>query len=132
MPKIASFTPPWLSRPAAGAKIFTDPAPQSPASPSKRISYFGSHNGGATAEYQGPRRQLARRGTEIFTVVGNKLRWADLSTVSRSWEENESSWKRGSTLELVRQDQDEEEHPYRVRREVSIATELIADCALRL
>lgn len=85
MPKVIGYTPPWLSRPSAGAKVFLDPAPQSPASPSKRSSYLGAP---PSTEYQGPRRLVASRGTEIFTVVGNKIRWADLSLVKDEWEEN--------------------------------------------
>ncbi|KAL6247577.1 hypothetical protein RBB50_005923 [Rhinocladiella similis] len=85
MPKVIGHTPPWLSRPSAGAKVFLDPAPQSPASPSKRSSYLGAP---PSTEYQGPRRLVASRGTEIFTVVGNKIRWTDLSLVKDDWEEN--------------------------------------------
>lgn len=28
--------------------------------------------------YLGPKKTLARRGTEIFVVVNNKIRWSDL------------------------------------------------------
>ncbi|EXJ90770.1 hypothetical protein A1O1_03874 [Capronia coronata CBS 617.96] len=85
MPKVIGYTPPWLSRPSPGAKIFSDPAPQSPASPSKRSSYLGTPS---STKYQGPRRLVASRGTEVFTVVGNKIRWADLATVRDEWEES--------------------------------------------
>ncbi|KAI1608794.1 hypothetical protein EDD36DRAFT_93522 [Exophiala viscosa] len=88
MPKVIGHTPPWLSRPSAGARIFTDPAPQSPESPSKRSSYLGVP---PSTDYQGPRRLVASRGTEIFTVVGNKIRWADLSNVRDEWEEGTQS-----------------------------------------
>ncbi|KAK4945749.1 hypothetical protein LTR10_015097 [Elasticomyces elasticus] len=88
MPKVIGHTPPWLSRPSAGARIFTDPTPQSPESPSKRASYLSAP---PSADYQGPRRLVASRGTEIFTVVGNKIRWADLSSVRDDWEESSHS-----------------------------------------
>ncbi|KIW93299.1 uncharacterized protein Z519_05904 [Cladophialophora bantiana CBS 173.52] len=88
MPKIIGYTPPFLSRPSPGSKIFTDPEPQSPASPSKRSSYIGAL---PSTQYQGPRRLLAGRGTEIFTVVGNKIRWADLTTVRDEWEDSTQS-----------------------------------------
>ncbi|EHY61030.1 Nucleoporin NUP82 [Exophiala dermatitidis] len=88
MPKVIGHTPPWLSRPSPGAKIFSDPAPQSPASPSKRSSYLSSPS---STHYQGRRRLVASRGTELFTVVGNKIRWADLATVRDEWEENAQS-----------------------------------------
>jgi hypothetical protein len=88
MSKVIGHTPPWLSRPSPGAKIFSDPAPESPASPSKRSSYLGTP---PSADYQGPRRLVASRGTELFTVVGNKIRWADLAAVRDEWEENSHS-----------------------------------------
>lgn len=94
MPKVIGYTAPWISRPAAGSRIFSDPAPQSPTSPTKQRATFldtkGAHN------YQGPRRLIARRGTEIFTVVGNSIRWADLATVKDSWTEQRHS--RGKTV----------------------------------
>jgi len=31
---------------------------------------------------------VASRGTEIFTVVGNKIRWADLARVKDQWEDS--------------------------------------------
>lgn len=88
MPKVIGHTPPWLSRPSLGARIFTDSAPQSPESPSKRSSYLGSP---PSVDYQGPRRLVASRGTEIFTVVGNKIRWADLASIRDEWEEGAHS-----------------------------------------
>ncbi|KIX96468.1 uncharacterized protein Z520_07734 [Fonsecaea multimorphosa CBS 102226] len=88
MPKVIGYTPPFLSRPSPGSRIFTDPEPQSPASPSKRSSYLGAL---PSTQYQGPRRLVASRGTEIFTVVGNKVRWADLSAVRDEWEDNTQS-----------------------------------------
>jgi len=86
MPKLIGRTPSWLSRPTPGAKIFSDPAPQSPASPSKRSSYTSSPKK-APHIYQGSSRLIASRGSEIFTVVGNKIRWADLAKVKDDWEE---------------------------------------------
>ncbi|OQV00238.1 hypothetical protein CLAIMM_05763 [Cladophialophora immunda] len=70
MPKVIGYTPPFLSRPSSGSKIFTDPEPQSPASPSKRSSYLGAL---PSTQYQGPRR------------------WADLSAVRDEWEDNTQS-----------------------------------------
>jgi nucleoporin NUP82 len=89
MPKILSYTPPWLSRPSPGSKIFSDPRGHvSQTSTSNRTSQLGSPNGVKQDEsYQGPRRLLASRGTEIFSVVENKIRWADLARVKSDWEE---------------------------------------------
>jgi nucleoporin NUP82 len=89
MPKILSYTPPWLSRPSPGSKIFSDPRGHvSQTSTSNRTSQLGSPNGVKQDEsYQGPRRLLANRGTEIFSVVDNKIRWADLARVKSNWDE---------------------------------------------
>jgi nucleoporin NUP82 len=89
MPKILSYTPPWLSRPSPGSKIFSDPRGHvSQTSTSNRTSQLGSPNGVKQDEnYQGPRRLLASRGTEIFSVVDNKIRWADLARVKSDWDE---------------------------------------------
>src|SRR3954452_9534421 len=93
MPKILDYTPPWLTRPSQGSKIFTDPPSHgSQASPSKRTSQLNSPNGVKQREsYQGPHRLLANRGTEIFTVVDNKIRWADLAKVKSDWEEHRAA-----------------------------------------
>jgi nucleoporin NUP82 len=37
--------------------------------------------------YYGPYRLLARRGTEVFVVVGNQIRWTDLRMLKNDWEE---------------------------------------------
>lgn len=88
MPKVIGYTPAYLSRPSPGSKIFTDPAPQSPASPSKRSSYVGSP---PTTDYQGPRRLVVTRGPETITVAGNKLRWTNLADVKNEWEDSAQS-----------------------------------------
>lgn len=40
---------------------------------------------------------IARRGTEIFTVVGNSIRWADLATARDNWTEQRHSSGKGAT-----------------------------------
>ena len=35
----------------------------------------------------GHRRTIARRGTEIFVVVDNEIRWSDLCMLKDVWEE---------------------------------------------
>lgn len=92
MPKVIGYTPAWLSKPSPGAQVFSDPEPQSPASPSKRSSYFGS-NAPPQQTFDKTRRLIANRGTEVFTVVGNKIRWADLSRVKDEWDERNHGQK---------------------------------------
>ena len=118
MPKILNYTPPWLARPSPGSKIFTSPRGHgSQASASLRTSQLGSPNGVKQNEtYQGPRRLLAKRGTEVFTVVDNQIRWADLVRVKGDWEEQTNVQKeRGSGGAAQRQNGDTA--PYRVGHE---------------
>lgn len=86
MPKVVAYTPPWLSQPSSGARIFSDPEAVSPPSPSKK-PVFSQHDGADSGETCVQNTKIAHRGTEVFTVVGNKIRWADLSRVKEDWEQ---------------------------------------------
>lgn len=113
MPKIISYTPPWLSRPSPASQAFTT-APNHDSA-SKRSSYIASPTKDSAEQlYCGPHRLLAQRGTEIFVVAGNQIRWLDLCMVKNEWEEQKDHVaNRGS----VHQQQDQSQHPvYRVRR----------------
>lgn len=85
MPKIIGHTPSWLSQPSPGARIFSDPEAKSPASPSKRTA-LAKTDEGSTIVPTSARRLTAHRGSEVFTVIGNKIRWADLSKIKDDWE----------------------------------------------
>ncbi|KAI4262380.1 MAG: hypothetical protein L6R42_002447 [Xanthoria sp. 1 TBL-2021] len=93
MPKILSYTPSWMSRPSSGFDIFSS---------SKQQTSFGPQDGGhprarssdKEQEYLGPRRTIAHRGSEIFVVVDNHIRWADLSIVKYDWESLQRKGKR--------------------------------------
>lgn len=43
----------------------------------------------------GHRRTIARRGTEIFVVVNNEIRWSDLCMLKDIWEEAQERTKNG-------------------------------------
>lgn len=85
MPKVIGHTPSWLSQPSPGARIFSDPEAQSPASPSKRPTNAKRSEEVATLTASA-KKLIAHRGSEVFTVIGNKIRWADLSRVKDEWE----------------------------------------------
>lgn len=70
MPRVLSYTPPWLSRPAPGFNLLST-TPSSESSPS---------------EPHAPSRLIAHRGTEIFVAVKNELRWSDLLLLRENWE----------------------------------------------
>jgi hypothetical protein len=115
MPTILNYTPPWLTRPSRGSKIFTDTTSHgSKPSTSFRASQSGSPNGITPNEsHQGPRRLLAKRGTEIFAVVNNKIRWADLARVKSDWEDQAGAQSaQGSPRPAQRQNGDS--GPFRV------------------
>ena len=70
MSRIISHTPSWLSAPSRGFDLFqAGPNTKTPAALS---------NGGRKMEYRGPVKTIAHRGTEVFVVVGNEIRWSDL------------------------------------------------------
>ncbi|KAK4106155.1 hypothetical protein N658DRAFT_8307 [Parathielavia hyrcaniae] len=77
MPKIKSFAPSWLNEPSPGHKLFSQ------SSDDVRIP-AGMHYG--KKPKPGPRRTIARRGTEVFVAVGKQVRWGDLAYLKESWE----------------------------------------------
>lgn len=70
MPKVTSHTPPWLCRPSPGASFFTGkPSAAVDKQAPKRVAY------------EGPQKTLAQRGTEVFALVDNQIRWSNLVTL---------------------------------------------------
>ena len=70
MPKILSHTPAWLSRPSTGFQLFQPGG--------KARIQGGPTNGAKSSDYGGQRRLTVQRGTELFFVVDNEIRWTDL------------------------------------------------------
>ncbi|SPO02862.1 uncharacterized protein DNG_05539 [Cephalotrichum gorgonifer] len=73
MPKIKSYTPAWLAKGSPGNNLFAptiDVSRASVSSPYSTKSKKRSPNG--------PRRTIARRGTEVFVASGREIRWGDL------------------------------------------------------
>ncbi|KAG9236988.1 hypothetical protein BJ875DRAFT_419034 [Amylocarpus encephaloides] len=77
MPVVASCTPEWLSKPNPGHEIFVEQAVK---------AQDRSHGSGKRGSKPGPRKTIARRGTEVFTAVGREIRWADLVYLKEAWE----------------------------------------------
>ncbi|KAL1964952.1 hypothetical protein VTN77DRAFT_6152 [Rasamsonia byssochlamydoides] len=103
MPKVISHTPPWLCRPSPGASFFTGKAAGGPTADEKKDTY------------QGPQRTLARRGTEVFAVVDNQIRWSNLTTLKDEWQTRLKSNGKPSKKENQAQDGGYEgREPYRV------------------
>jgi len=112
MPKVISYTPTWLSKPNPGHEIFT----AKPAG-AQSTSTNGSSSSSKRAAKPGPRRTIARRGTEVFIAVGKEIRWADLVYLKEAWEDKQSRKPNGKARSRESTDnQYEEDHAqgYRV------------------
>ncbi|KAI2466589.1 hypothetical protein F4781DRAFT_434263 [Annulohypoxylon bovei var. microspora] len=96
MPKIKSYTPAWLLQPSPGHDLFV---PNSSDAQSA-LAYTSK----AIAK-DGPRRTIARRGTEVFIAVGKEIRWADLVYLKERWEEKQAGTRGG--IRIKREDSDE-------------------------
>ncbi len=88
MPKIISHTPSWLSRPNPGFHVFGD-------SKAQRLTQHEEdklRNGSTDCnDYVGSNRTIAHRGAEIFVVVGNQIRWADLTLLKEGLEQSDET-----------------------------------------
>ena len=128
MPKVISYTPSWLSRLSPGFRLFSS---------SQDVSHSPRENGKSPAlpvssnkiegDYLGPKRTIARRGTEIFVVVGNHIRWSDLCMLKDDWEEAQELRKSNSRSKKVdysngKQEEDHKERSYRVRNRLHIVS----------
>ena len=81
MPKVLAYTPEWLSRNNPGFQVFNNPQ-------SRQAQAQDNDN---TNDYVGPNKSIARRGAEIFTVVGKQIRWADLSVLKENFEDQKAT-----------------------------------------
>lgn len=93
MPKVISYTPSWLSRPSPGFQLFS--LQSSERGVQRGPAQFENGLGGEK-KHSGHRRTIARRGTEVFVVVNNEIRWSDLCMLRDDWEEQEQGnrWRR--------------------------------------
>ncbi|KAI1378330.1 hypothetical protein F4677DRAFT_391383 [Hypoxylon crocopeplum] len=103
MPKIKSYTPAWLLPPSPGHDLF---APNS----------GDVYNGSKPDSKPGPRRTIARRGTEVFIAVGKEIRWADLVYVKERWEEKQARARGG--IRIKREDSNNSEDDELLRESV--------------
>ncbi|SPQ22734.1 f3f86e95-2746-4f46-8272-8161dd0057d6 [Thermothielavioides terrestris] len=89
MPKIKSFAPGWLNEPSPGHQLFeqSDDDARGPAA----LAY------GKKAK-PGPRRTIARRGTEVFVASGKQIRWGDLAYLKETWETRQARPTAGARI----------------------------------
>lgn len=91
MPRIISYTPAWLSRPSPGFHLFSNSTLNEQEHARKPSN---ERNGKRNSTYVGPKRTIARRGTEVFVVVDNQIRWSDLCMLKDKWDEQQELDKR--------------------------------------
>lgn len=120
MPKAISYTPAWLSKPNPGYEIFS-PASPKPTTGSAHHSSASANTSRRKAAKPGPRRTIARRGTEIFTAVGKEIRWADLVYLKEAWENKQPKERRSRKQPEEEISQYDEDHAQGYRVSSSLA-----------
>jgi nucleoporin NUP82 len=86
MPQVLERDPAWLAAPAPAAKLFK------PDSEAKQPLT-------QDVSYDAPLRKVAYRGTEIFVVAGNELRWSDLGMLKDAGEDMDRRYGGGSAFD---------------------------------
>jgi nucleoporin NUP82 len=95
MPKVKSYSAPFLSQ-GPGRHLFAahNAAATTPTTPSLWSS--------KKIPVSGPRRTIARRGTEVFVAVGKEIRWQDLVYLKENWASEQL--KTSSRVRIKRED----------------------------
>lgn len=86
MTKVLEYSPPWLARFTPAHHFLT-----APTLSREETETLASEND----FYEGPRRTIARRGREIFAVIRNQIRWADLAVLKDQWQEGVKEKREG-------------------------------------
>lgn len=102
MPKVTNYAPAWLSRPSPGASVFTRSSPRNPVEDLRN---------GTKPTTTPATRTIAKRGTEVFTVVDNEIRWSDLARLKDQWQQ-QARQRRGSAANQA--EENSTSQPYKV------------------
>lgn len=78
MPKILQRDPAWFANSTPGYNLFQVGATPHVAQDARLAT---------ETSFDGPSRRIAHRGTEVFVVVGNEVRWSDLGLLRDAGEE---------------------------------------------
>lgn len=79
MPKVKSYSAAWLAGNSHGHRLFE------PSSESLRTKSLLPAGSSRKKNINGPRRTIARRGTEVFVAVGKEIRWGDLAYLKEEY-----------------------------------------------
>ncbi|KAH7313385.1 hypothetical protein B0I35DRAFT_355513 [Stachybotrys elegans] len=85
MPKVKSYSASWLAKNAPGHQLFE------PSADTLRSRTFSPTYSSKKNQTPGPRRTIARRGTEFFVAVGREIRWGDLAYLKEEWSKTKAS-----------------------------------------
>ncbi|KAM5345455.1 hypothetical protein ACJ41O_011317 [Fusarium nematophilum] len=98
MPKVKSYSAAWLSSNAPGHRLFE------PSSETSRSRGLESAYSSKKKPVAGPRRTIARRGTEVFVAVGREIRWGDLAYLKDEWANRLVKGRSGQGARIKRED----------------------------
>lgn len=93
MPKIKSYAPSWLKEPEPGHKLFAQSDDDEVKLPPSQFRISNKAK-------PGPRRTIARRGTEVFVAGGKQIRWGNLAHLKRAWDSKQPRAGFGSRSKL--------------------------------
>lgn len=95
MPKVKCYSAAWLSKNAPGNQLFE------PSAESLRSRALSP---GKKKQFPGPRRTIARRGTEVFVAAGREIRWGDLVYLKEEWTDKQSRRRSSVGVRIKRED----------------------------
>lgn len=79
MPKVSSYAPAWLCRPSPSASLFASDLDKNPAQ--------DLQNQAKPFTKTGATKTIAERGNEVFVVIDNEIRWANLARLKDQWQQ---------------------------------------------
>ncbi|KAH0524592.1 hypothetical protein TsFJ059_007082 [Trichoderma semiorbis] len=97
MPKVKCYSAAWLSKNAPGNQLFE------PSAESLRSRALSP---GKKKQFPGPRRTIARRGTEVFVAAGREIRWGDLVYLKEEWTDKQSRRRSSSAGVRIKREDD--------------------------
>jgi nucleoporin NUP82 len=98
MPKVKSYSAAWLAKNAPGHRLFE------PSADTLRSRALSPPYSSKKKPIAGPRRTIARRGTEVFVAVGKEIRWGDVAYLKEEWSSKHSKGRSGSAPGIKRED----------------------------
>ena len=97
MPKVKNYAPSWLSEQSPAHKLFES----TPETRSRGLTPTYSNK---KTSVLGPKRTIARRGTEVFVAVGKEVRWGDLAYLKDEWTDRQSRGRSSSSGRRIKKE----------------------------